>query len=384
MPWKTVKPMDQKIQIISDWLSEQYCKIDLSKKYCISRPTVDKWINRYLKIGLDGLKDLKREPKNKHQKTPEQIIQRIIEFKTNNYKRGPKKIYSQLTKEQPKIKWPSPSTIGYWLKKHGLTIPRKRFKRVAPYNEPFIHCKEPNDVWSADYKGQFLTKDKYQCYPLTISDNYSRYLIKCQGLRGPRHNETREVFKRAFREKGLPKAIRTDNGTPFSTPSISGLSRLSIWWIELGIIPERIEKGCPQQNGRHERMHRTLKYETLDRKAKNIKEQQKQFDLFQEDYNYHRPHEALGQRTPSDYYQGSQRPYVETPKKPDYGAEFNIRKVRNKGEILFEGRRLFLTNLLSHKYVGLKQISDECWDIYYYACPIAVLSLRKNKIFSKV
>ena len=261
--------------------------------------------------------------------------------------------------------------------------PRKKRKRVAPYSDPFINCQSPNEVWSVDYKGQFHTRNSRVCYPLTISDNFSRYIIKCQGLPGPRYRETRKVFEQAFREYGLPDAIRSDNGTPFASKSVAGLSRLSIWWIQLGIIPERIEKGCPQQNGRHERMHRTLKYETLDTKAKNMKEQQERFDLFQIDYNNYRPHEALDQKTPSDYYQKSNRPYVKKPQKPVYDYDFTIRQVRNNGEIRFKGQMYFLTNLLDDQPVGLKQIDEDNWDIYYHFYPIAILNLRKNQIFNK-
>lgn len=382
MPWKKIEPMDQKIQLVANWQSKNFTKTDLSKKYGISRKTVDKWLRRYNVQGIDGLKDQSRAPVHRPRATSETIIKRIVEHKLKNSKRGPKKIYSQLKRKHPDINWPVPSTIGYWLNKHGLVKPRKKRLRVPPYNEPFIGCKSSNDVWSADYKGQFSTRDRYVCYPLTISDNFSRYLIRCQGLPGPRYRETRDVFRSAFREYGLPDAIRVDNGVPFAGKSVAGLSRLSVWWIQLGIIPERIEKGCPEQNGRHERMHRTLKYETLDTKAKNMKEQQQRFDLFQIDYNNDRPHESLNQNPPSDYYQKSRRPYVEKSQKPNYDYNFSVRQVRNNGEIRFKGRLYFLTNLLDDQPVGLKQIDNDRWNIYYYFFHIATLDLRKNKIIT--
>lgn len=383
MPWKRIDPMDQKIHLIVDWQSKNFSKTDFSKKYDVSRKTVGKWINRYETTGIDGLKDQSREPIHKPYATPDKLIKRIVNHKLKHPKRGPKKVYHQLKRKYPEIKWPVPSTIGYWLKKHGLVNPRKKRKRVPSYNEPFIDCQSSNAVWSADYKGQFFTQDNNVCYPLTISDNFSRYLIRCQGLPGPRYRETEQVFKQAFREYGLPDAIRSDNGTPFAGKSVAGLSRLSIWWIQLGIIPERIKKGCPQQNGRHERMHRTLKYETLETKAKNMKEQQQRFDFFQTDYNNDRPHEALNQNTPSDYYQKSRRPYVEKPKKPDYDYDFSVRQVRNNCEIRFKGHLYFLTNLLDDQPVGLKQTNEDSWDIYYSFFPIATLNLRKNEILSK-
>lgn len=383
MPWKTIGPMDQKIQLIADWQSKNYCKTDLSKKYSVSRKTVTKWIRRYELKSIDGLKEQSRAPHNRPHATSDTLIEQILKHKLAHPKRGPKKIYHQLIKKHPKTQWPVPSTIGYWLKKNGFVKPRKTRKRVPPYTEPFMNCQSPNEVWSADYKGQFFTRNGRVCYPLTISDNFSRYIIKCQGLPGPRYRETRRIFEQAFKEYGLPDAIRNDNGTPFASNSIAGLSRLSIWWIQLGIIPERIEKGCPQQNGRHERMHRTLKYETLDTKAKNLKEQQGRFDLFQIDYNNYRPHEALNQDTPSERYQKSNRSYVRKPLKPVYDYDFAVRQVRNNGQIRFKGQMYFLTNLLDDQPVGLKQIDNDSWDIYYYFYPIATLNLRKNIILSK-
>ena len=277
MPWKIMNAMNQKIQLIADWQSQDFNVTDLSKKYDVSRPTVYKWITRYEIDGIDGLKDLDRTPKNCPKATPEYIVDLIVTQKLKNRKRGPKKIKQQLEIKYPNTNFPAVSTIGDVLKKHGLVKRRKKRIHVPPYTEPFVDCQSPNSVWSTDYKGQFYTRDGKVCYPLTVSDNYSRYLLECKGLSGPRYKETREVFERVFRKYGLPDAIKTDNGIPFTGKCLGGLSQLSIWWIQLGIIPERIDKGCPQQNGRHERMHRTLKDEALDPIAYNIKEQQKNF-----------------------------------------------------------------------------------------------------------
>ena len=285
MPWKTVKAMDQKIQLISNWITGQFSKTDLSHEYNISRPTVDKWITRYEQEGIDGLKERSRAPSNCPHRISDEIIEMIIAQKLKNAKRGPKKIIAQLKREYPHIEWPSPSTAGEWLKRHNLTNKKKKRHRVAPYTEPFKLCNQPNAVWSADFKGQFNTQDGKLCYPLTISDNYSRYLLKCHGLQGPRHYQTKAVFKLAFKEYGLPYAIRTDNGIPFASISIGGLSYLSIWWILLGITPERIDKGHPEQNGRHERMHRTLKEEAITQTAQTLKEQQLAFNRFRVIYN---------------------------------------------------------------------------------------------------
>jgi transposase InsO family protein len=382
MPWKEIKPMDQKIKLIADWNSQCFSKTDLSKKFNVSRKTVHKWIIRYNQFGIYGLNELKREPFSKPNATKPSIVKKIIDCKLEYPKRGPKKIYHILNRKYPQTIWPNPSTIGYWLKKNNLVIERKKIKRVPKYNNYFLNCLEPNDVWSIDYKGQFFTKNNKVCYPFTITDNFSRYLIKCQALDGPKYVQTKKVLELAFREYGLPKAIRSDNGTPFAAKTVAGLSRLSIWFIQLGILPERIEKGKPQQNARHERLHKTLKYEVLDINSKNLKDQQKRFDNFQLQYNFFRPHEALGQKVPSDFFKMSSSSFPKRIPKPFYDYGFIIRKVRD-GKIYFNGKNYFLTKLLSKQSIALKQLDDHIWDIYFYFFPIASLNLRKNKIFSK-
>lgn len=379
MPWIELKPMDLKIQLISDW-KEGASKTDLSKKYGISRKTVHKWLTRYEHSGIDGLKDQTRAPIHCPGRTSERILKLVIQEKLKYRTRGPKKIRAQLQRQHSDIQWPAASTIAYWLKKEGLVEQRKKRLRVPPYTEPFADCDSPNAVWSMDYKGQFNTKDNRVCYPLTLSDNFSRYLLACQALPGPRYLPTKKVLISAFREYGLPDAIRSDNGTPFAGKCIGGLSRLSIWLIQLGVIPERIKKGCPQQNGRHERMHRTLKADALKPIAGNLKEQQEAFDIFQAEYNRHRPHESLGQQPPSDYYQKSQRPYVEHPHPPVYECDNQVRYVRHSGEIKFMGRLFYLTELLTGEPVGLKEIADGLWQIYYNFFALGSVDLRKNKI----
>ena len=380
MPWKEVKPMDQRVQLIKDWTGGNYSKTDLSKRYGVSRKTVYKWLKRYQTDGIDGLSELSRMPKKSPSQTSDEVIKVIVAEKLRNRRRGPKKIRAQLQARYPSISWPAPSTIGNWLKKYGLVKRRKKRLLVPPFTEPFVDCKSPNAVWSADYKGQFYTRDKRVCYPLTISDNYSRFLFKCEGLPGPRYEETRRGFESVFREFGLPDAIRCDNGTPFAGRCVGGLSRLSIWWIQLGIVPERIEKGCPQQNGRHERMHRTLKAEVLHEVAQDLREQQERFDLFRLDYNNYRPHEALSQNTPSTCYHKSKRRYVEHPATPDYDFDYTVRKVRHNGEIKFKGTNYFLTDLLYGQYVGLKEIETGFWKIYYSFHALAKLDVNKKKI----
>ena len=218
------------------------------------------------------------------------------------------------------------------------------------------------------------------CYPLTVTDNFSRFILGCDALSGPRYKPTRIGLERIFREYGLPYAIRFDNGTPFASRCIGGLSRLMIWFILLGIIPERIKKGCPQQNGRHERMHRTLKSDALDPVARNLKEQQKAFDIYRQDFNDDRPHESLNDQMPNDYYKKSHRLYVQHPHSPEYGHDYIIRQVRQSGDIKFQGQMFYLTESLAGLPVGLKEIADGLWQIQFSFYVLGSVDLRKNRI----
>ncbi len=380
MPWKVINQMDLKIPLIKDWNAGHSSITDLSQKYGVSRPTIYKWLKRYKRLGIEGLKEESRAPKQCPHRTSQKILDIIIEEKLRNRKRGPRKVRAQLKRKHPKLELPAASTIGYWFKKEGLVEKRKRRFHVPPYKEPFSECKKPNDVWSIDYKGQFHMKNGHVCYPLTVSDNYSRFLLGCKALEGPRYEPTRRCLEFIFREYGLPDAIRSDNGTPFAGKSIGGLSRLMIWWIQLGIIPERIKKGCPQENGRHERMHRTLKRDVLDTVAGNLREQQKTFDLYRYDYNHERPHESLYDQTPGDYYKKSDRPYVDHPHHPEYDHNYLVRQVRHSGEIKFMGRLFLITNLLVGQPVGLKEIDDGLWQLQFSFYVLGSIDLRINKV----
>jgi len=380
MPWKVINRVDIKIQLVNDWDDGHFSVTDLSQKYEVSRPTIYKWLKRYKRLGIEGLKEQSRAPKRCPHRTSKKILELVVQEKLKNRKRGPRKVRAQLKRKHPALELPAVSTIGYWLKKEGLVERRKKRLHVPPYTQPFGECNAPNDIWSIDYKGQFYMKNGHICYPLTLSDNFSRFLLGCQALEGPRYVPTRHCLESIFREYGLPKAIRCDNGTPFASRCIGGLSRLMIWWILLGIIPERIGKGCPQENGRHERMHRTLKNDALNPVGRHLKEQQKAFDIFRHDYNNDRPHESLDDQMPSDYYRKSNRPYVERTHPPDYGNEYLVRHVRHCGEIKLMGRRFYLTELLAGQPVGLKEIADGLWQLQFSFYALGSIDLRKNKV----
>jgi len=376
MPWKEINVMDERLKMVSDWIGGEYTVTELSIIYGVSRKTIYKWIARYNEYGVEGLNELGCAPHAHPNQTNEAVIERVIQLKREHMNWGPKKLHSLLRRREPHIRWPSISTIEKWLKRNGLVMKRRYRRHVPPYTEPFLNCDKPNSVWSADYKGQFRTGDEYWCYPLTISDNMSRYLLTCRGLLSPCYIDTQQWFEWAFREYGLPYAIRNDNGTPFAGSGRTGLSRLSIWWIKLGIRPERIEPGKPQQNGRHERMHRTLKADTAKPPASSLRIQQSRFDEFMREYNEDRPHEALGQRPPADFYIPSSRRYPEKAGEPQYDEGVHVRLIGRSGEVMFKGRKYYLTELLDGERVGIQEVDDGCYEIRFGFHPIGYIDLH--------
>jgi transposase InsO family protein len=295
---------------------------------------------------------------------------------------GPRKLRVVLQRRHPQVPWPVPSTLGAILKDRGLSVGRRKRHRTPPYTQPFAGCDSPNQTWCADFKGWFRMGDGACCYPLTVTDTYSRFLLRCQALDHTRTVLTQSVFEAAFREYGMPLVIRTDNGSPFASKAPSGLSRLSLWWVKLGIWPERIQPGKPQQNGRHERMHRTLKQETACPAQATMARQQRRFDEFQREYNQERPHEALGQRCPAEFYECSPRAYPSRLAPPQYGDTMQVRSVRPKGDIKWKGGTVFLSESLTGERVGLDPIEDGYWVPYFCNMPLGVLDERRRKIWN--
>lgn len=366
MPWIEVRPMDQKILFIADWLRSVSTMSDLCEAYNISRKTGYKWLKRYDQSGVDGLHEASRRPLCSSQRTPYPIRQAILELRTcGGMILGPKKIQSLLQQRFPSELLPSKTTIYNILHAEGVVPKRRRKQRVSPFPKPFAPVGASNDVWSADFKGQFRLKNGFYCYPLTVMDHHSRYLLCCQGFEGPRLIETQAAFRQLFKKYGLPKRIRTDNGVPFASKAAGGLSRLSIWWITLGILPERIDPGKPQQNGRHERMHRTLKQAATQPSEQSFLAQQQRFDLFRESYNQDRPHEALDQQTPAAHYQPSSREYTETPEPLTYPEYFAVRPVHAGGVVHLYGHRVYITPLLEGYDVGFNEVAQGVWDVYF-------------------
>jgi transposase InsO family protein len=289
--------MEEKVRFVVEYEQDHYNMTELCQRYGIARETGYVWLRRYRERGLSGLVELNRAALRHSNQTPRETEQAVLELRQAHMRWGPRKLKRVLERDQTHQRWPAASTIGELLKREGLVVGRKKRRRTAPYTEPLAHADGPNRVWCTDFKGWFRTGDGGRVDPLTITDAYSRYLLRCQGVEKTDTPRTRAIFEAAFREYGMPQAIRTDNGAPFASTAVGGLSRLSVWWMKLGIVPERIEAGHPEQNGRHERMHRTLKQETAQPAAANRRAQQRAFDGFREEYNEQRPHEALGMQT---------------------------------------------------------------------------------------
>lgn len=366
MSWKEVNPMQQKILFIADYLRQTSNLSDLCSRYGISRKTGYKWIQRFESTGINGLNEQTRRPNANPLQTPYRIQQAIIELR-QKYQiiPGAKKIQVMLAQRYPNITIPSKSTIYNILNRAGLIQARRRRRQVEPYPQPFSPVTEVNELWSVDYKGQFKCRNGQWCYPLTVMEHKSRYLLACDGLKGPRLKETKASFIRLFKEHGLPFRMRSDNGIPFASIACGGLSQLSIWWIRLGIHPERIEPGKPQQNGRHERMHRTLKKATTRPPSSNMKKQQAQFNRFCKEYNEERPHEALQQCTPASQYTHSLREYPNKLPNLQYPEYYEVKKVASNGVVYWRNKIVYISQLLYQERIGLEEIDDGIWKVYF-------------------
>lgn len=334
---------------------------DLCLEYGVSRKTGHKIWKRYQELGPAGLDDQSRAPKWTWNRMAAETAEAILSLRRKHPTWGPLKLKAVL-EEELAIALPAPSSIGNLLRKHGLAEPRGRRHRHVARPTRLQEVQTPNEVWGADYKGQFRLGDGSYCYPLTITDQHSRYLLACEGMGAISEEQAREVFQDVLREHGLPDAIRTDNGTPFATTGLAGLSKLSVFWMLLGIRHERIRPAHPEENGRHERMHRTLKAETTRPAQPNLLRQQEAFDLFQEIFNTKRPHEALDMRRPADVYRSSARSYPSALPEPSYPLHDDTLYVSANGYLRIPGTSsFFLTRSLAGKPVGVREGHDGSW-----------------------
>jgi transposase InsO family protein len=354
---------EQRAEFILEWKRGVHTVASLCRVFTISRQTGYKVIRRYLASGRDvlALQDLSRRPKTSPLATRAMVIKWVVAKRKARPHWGPRKLRIELVKEHRGVKLPAASTIGDILKRQGLVKPRARRFRAPPHTQPFAACNAPNQVWCVDFKGHFRTGDGTKCFPLTITDAFSRFLIRCVALEEPTTQAALEVFESAFKEFGLPRAIRSDNGVPFASIAAGGLSALSMWWVELGIRPERIEPGKPQQNGRHERMHLTLKVETASPPAGSFQVQQRRFDRFRAIFNNERPHEALGYATPSSKYERSPRSYPRELALPAPALGVHRVLSDSRGLVRFDGLRIPLGLTFAHKQVDLMPVTDHTW-----------------------
>lgn len=372
MPWKASSVMEEKLRFICEHDLGEESMSELCQRYGIARETGYVWLRRYHAAGgLDGLREHRRAAHRHHNQTPEELEQMVLELRQAHMHWGPRKLKRILERDEPGRRWPAASTIGALLKREGLVVARKKRLRTAPYTEPLAHAQECNRVWCADFKGWFHAANGQRIDPLTISDAYSRYLLRCQAVEKTNTSRVQAIFEAAFREYGMPQAMRTDNGAPFASRALGGLSRLAVWWIKLGIVPERIQAGHPEQNGRHERMHRTLKAEAAQPPADTRRQQQQALDRFRQEYNEVRPHEALEMRTPAEVYQTSPRKFPARVPELEYPQSMLVRSVHAKGYFRWKKHDVFLTDVLWGENVGLLPENDRWFTIYFAHLPLA-------------
>jgi len=380
MPWLESKAVNERMKFIVEWSESEDENFSAHcRRFGISRRVGYKWLDRFEKDGPAGLEDRPPIAKRCKHRIPLEVVDTIIAGRKAHPTWGPRKLHDWLLAKDPNLAVPAPSTIGDIINRYGLIRPHKRRLRVPVRGtHPLDPCAAPNDVWCADFKGNFALGDGIRCHPLTMTDACSRYLLKCEGLLSEKEEYVRPHFELAFREFGLPKRLRTDNGPPFSARG--GLSRLSVWLIQLGVIPERITPGHPEQNGRHERMHRTLKAETATPPKADMSAQQRAFDVFRAEFNNERPHEALGQKPPRRVHTLSLREYPRNLKSPEYGDDFIVRLIDSEGALSWKNDRAFVTTLLAGEPVGLRLFDDDCAEVFYGPLLLGCLRYRDGRI----
>lgn len=383
MPWKETCAMQEKMEFVVACESGDYQMAELCRLYGIKRQTGYKWLARYRALGIDGLKEFSRAPRSNPRAISEDLVREIVQVRRAHHTWGARKILAWLSRHRPALELCAVSTANEQLKRLGLIVPRKsRCRANVSKAMPFEEGLMPNVTWCADFKGWFVCGDGSKCIPLTITDAASRFILKLQSMNGKTDSHAViPLFDAAFEEFGLPTYMRTDNGPPFASVGLGGLTELSVHWIELGIIPDRIRPGNPQENGRHERMHKTLKAETANPPMATLLQQQKRFDQWRELFNYERPHEALEQRPPGEIYCRSQRQMPEHIKPSSYGDEIDEqRRVRGSGQFKWLGKDVSASKSLIGRDLGLKRLSERYWSVYFRHIFLGVLDADNQVI----
>jgi putative transposase len=378
LPWKASSLVQQRQRFIDEYMSQEESVAELARRFEISRKTAYKWIDRFL-AGCE-LTDRSRRPHSSPRAVRTEIEDFIVAARKLKPRWGPRKLRAALQRGNPKAELPSVGAFALIFQRNGLVVPRRRRHRTPPSSSPLSHAKAPNALWCIDFKGDFMV-GKTRCYPLTVTDAFSRYLIACVALTNTRAAGVRRVLLEVFDQFGLPEAIRSDNGSPFASRAPAGLSELSAWWLKLGIRHERIEPGKPQQNGRHERMHLTLKADTAMPPCGSRRAQQRAFEHFRREFNELRPHEALHNRVPADFYERSKRMLPEPSWGRDfsYPDDFELVRVRKLGTLRWNGRSTLISSALRHELLGLQRRSKQ-WNIYFGPLLLGSLTTTRRKI----
>jgi putative transposase len=380
MSWKTTDTAQARRLFIGEFLEGEFEVAELAESYAISRKTAYKWIDRFEQQGWVGLEERSRAPRNHPNALEPELAALVLECKARWPKWGAPKLLVKLRAQVGAQRCPSESSISRILQRHGLVRPQG-LRRAKAQGTVLAGYGGPNAVWCADFKGWFATGDGRICTPLTISDGWSRYLLRCQGLSaGTGRVVVQPIFEAAMREFGVPVALRTDNGAPFASVGLGGLTGLSIWWLKLGICLERSRPGCPQDNGRHERMHRTLKAETAQPAKASLAGQQRAFDVFRAEYNEERPHEGLGGQTPAEVYTPSPRNFPARLPEVTYPRGWEQRQVRAAGQMKWQGQEVYVTTALAGERIGLEPLEDGRWMVYFASHALGIFEERKKEI----
>jgi transposase InsO family protein len=372
--------MDQRVALIADWLRKEWTMTELAARYAISRKTAYKWVERYGADPEHGLADRSRAPYAHGRAREAPVREAVLALRRQHPHWGPKKLRAILQTRAPRTSWPAASTMGDWLRAAGVSVPRRRRRHVVPVTQPLASATAANDLWTADFKGWFRTQDGTRCDPLTIADAHSRYVLCCR-IVAPSEGGVRPWFERSFREYGLPRAIRTDNGAPFASTGPARLTRLAVWWLKLGIHLDRIDPGHPEQNGRHERFHLTLQQETTLPPASTPRQQQRRFDRMRATFNTERPHEALGQQPPARLYTASRRSYPSPLEEPHYDGTHQVRRVKKMGWIQWDGEGIFISKAVRGERVGIAESEHGDWTVRFMHLELGRID-RKTRRFT--
>ena len=372
--------MNLRMRFVTDWQRDCWTMTELCADYQISRKTGYKWVDRFEGAGPRGLEDQTRRPAHSPGATDPALREALVAVRRRHPRWGARKLLAVATRDAPQAAWPSRSTVCALLKARGLVVPRRRRHRQVRGPSALAPITAANQTWTTDFKGHFRTGDGVYCYPLTLRDGFSRFVLRCEALRGPTYEATRPQFARAFADYGLPDRIRSDNGGPFASSGLRGLSRLSVWWLRLGIRLERIAPGHPEQNGSHEQFHAVLKADTARPPAKNARAQQRRFTRFCAEYNDERPHEALGDRAPASCYQPSPRSLPTRLPPIEYPRHWEVRRVSTIGQVSWRHQALFLSGALAGENVAFEEVDDGLWTVHFATLALGRYHARQRRI----